>query len=141
MYTLAMTETPLPNTSPVETLAVFLRRWRGPRGVREIAAKAGLNHSIWSKLENGRISPSIETLLRLSEHTGKSIEELALMAGLSVRRSLNGRDRADRVATMALAVPRAGVLVDLLSELAPDEIDVLLTVAEGMIHHRRGGRK
>lgn len=141
MYTLAMTETPQHNTPPAETLAVFLRRWRGQRGVREIAAKVGLNHSIWSKLENGRSSVSIETLLRLAEHTGKSIEELAHMAGLAVKRSLNGRDRNDRVAAMASAVPKAGVLVDLLSELAPDEIDVLLTVAEGMIHHRRGGRK
>ena len=138
MYTLAMTE--LTGPPPIETLAVFLRRWRGQRGVREVAAAIGLNHSIWSKLENGRTTLSIETLLRLSDHTGKPIEDLARMAGLTVRRSSSDPDRADRVAAMAAAVPKAGVLVDLLGELAPDEIDVLLTVAEGMIH-RRGGRR
>ena len=124
------------HSSTPETLAAFLRRWRGQRGVSEAARQAGLSvHSIWSKLEAGQ-PPSLETLILLSQHTGRDIEELAAMAGMPVRRSASDRDRSDRVDRMIAAVPKSAALVDLLSELTPSEVDTLLTVAEGMIRGR-----
>ena len=135
MYTEAM-----PNQQPSENLAVFLRRWRGQRGVTEVARAVGLStHSIWSKMEAGQ-EPSIETLLLLSEHTGKPVEELAAMAGIPVQRSLSDPDRARRIAAMEAAVPKMAVLIDLLPELDPSEIDVLLTVAEGFLRRRHEGQ-
>ena len=132
MYTNAMTE-----QRPAETLASFLRRWRGRRGISEIARDAGMSQpSIWSKLEKGQ-APSLETLILLSQHTGRDVDELAVMAGLIVRRSVNDRDRFDRIAAMEQAVPQTRVVVDLLPELTPGEIDTLLTIAEGMIRGRR----
>ena len=124
------------HSSTPETLAAFLRRWRGQRGVSEAARQAGLSvHSIWSKLESGQ-PPSLETLILLSQHTGRDIEELAAMAGMPVRRSASDRDRSDRVDRMIAAVPKSAALVDLLSELTPSEVDTLLTVAEGLIRGR-----
>jgi DNA-binding phage protein len=122
---------------PQETLATFLRRWRGNRNISEAARDAGFTtHSIWSKLEKGQ-EPKLETLLKLSEHTGKTMAELATMAGMSVHKSMSDRDRSDRIAAMTHAIPKTGPLVDLLSELTPDEVDTLLTVAEGMIRGRK----
>ena len=133
MYTTGMT-----NQQPTDNLASFLRRWRGQRGISEVTRAAGMSQpSIWSKLEKGQ-APSLETLVLLSQHTGRAVDELAVLAGLDVRRSASARDQADRVAAMVQAIPRTSVLVDLLVELTPGEVDTLLTIAEGMIRGRRG---
>jgi transcriptional regulator with XRE-family HTH domain len=135
-----MDQNAMSHNSAPETLAAFLRRWRGQRGISEMARQAGFSvHSIWSKLEAGQ-PPSLETLILLAHHTGRDIEELAAMAGMPVRRSASDRDRSDRVDRMIAAVPKSAVLVDLLSELTPSEVDTLLTVAEGMIRGREDRR-
>jgi transcriptional regulator with XRE-family HTH domain len=120
-----------------EMLASFLRTWRGERPIAEVVRESGLSaYSVWYRLEAGQ-APSLETLIRLADYTGRPIEELAAKAGMPVRKSMSDRDRAVRVAAMERAIPRMAVLVDLLAELTPAEVDTLLTVAEAMLHRRR----
>jgi hypothetical protein len=132
MYQAAMTQSPAE-----QTLATFLKRWRGERSVSEVAREAGFSvHSIWSKLEHGQ-PPSLETLILLSQYTGKGIEELAAKAGMRVQRSASDPDRAARIAAMEQAIPLTAAIIDLLGELTPAEVDTLLTIAEGL----KKGRK
>jgi len=119
------------------TLAGFLKRWRGQRSISEVAREAGFSvHSIWSKLERGQ-PPSLETLILLSQYTGRDIEDLAEKAGMRVQRSASDPDRAARIAAMEQAIPLTAAVIDLLGELSPSEVDTLLTIAEGLKRGRK----
>jgi transcriptional regulator with XRE-family HTH domain len=123
--------------TPKETtdLGRFLRQWRADKGltVEEAAAKAGFStRSIWTKIENGQKTIAVETLYSLSQLTGHTMDDLAIKLGLAIRRSRSNEERGQRVAAMAEAEQNAAALVDLLTDLSPAQIDVMVSVAEGL---------
>jgi transcriptional regulator with XRE-family HTH domain len=122
-----------------KTLGRFLRDWRMQQGltVEAAADRVGIVKSTWSNLERDKRRASLETLLRLSEQTGLAIEELARMQDPRTRASVSTEDRARRVAAVAHAIPQIDAFLDLLGELSPGEIDVLLSAAETMIYQHR----
>lgn len=63
---------------------------------------------------------------------GVTMDELARMAGIIVRVSQTVAERSRRVAALAEGDPRMGVLIDLLPELSPEQIDTLVSLVETM---------
>lgn len=111
-----------------------MRAWRKSEDltVAEAAGRAHIVKSTWSNLERGVRQPETETLLLLEQAMGIPMDELARMAGFNVRASQNVGERARRVAALAEGDPRMQVLIGLLAELSPEQIDTLVSVAEGM---------
>lgn len=116
-------------------LGRFLRQWRDDKNltVEEAASQAGFStKSIWTKIEGGQNKVSLETLFALSQLTGRTMDDLATKLGLSIRRSRSSEERGQRVAALTDAEPNAAALVDLIPDLTPGQIDVMLSVAEGL---------
>lgn len=116
-------------------LGRFLRQWRVDKNmtVEEAAEQAGFStKSIWTKIENGQAKVSLETLYALSQLTGRTMDDLANKIGLPIRRSHSSEERAQRLAALTDAEPRAAALVDLLPDLTPSQIDVMVSVGEGL---------
>jgi transcriptional regulator with XRE-family HTH domain len=135
MYTHGVRKKQEPSTD----LGKFMHQWRlDQRLTVEAAADViGVSKSTWSKLERGQRFVSLETLMALSDKTGRPVNELAAKAGQPVTVSRSNAERAQRAAALAEKVPRAGVLLDLLPELTDPEIDTLLSVGESLIRRRR----
>lgn len=122
-------------TKETTDLGRFLRKWRTDKGltVEEASAMAGFStKSIWTKIENGQKTIAIETLYALSRLTGQTMDDLAIKLGLAIRRSQSSEERGQRVAAMAEAEQNAAALIDLLPDLSPAQIDVMVSVAEGL---------
>jgi len=51
------------------------------RGIKQIAPEIGLSYSYLSKLENGHVEPSEETIRRLAEYFNVDPEILGILAG------------------------------------------------------------
>lgn len=116
-------------------LGRFLRQWREDKNltVEEAAYQAGFtSKSIWTKVENGQKVVSLETLYSLSQLTGRTMDDLARKLGLIIRRSLSSEERGQRVAALVDVEPKAAALVDLLPDLTPAQIDVMLSVGESL---------
>jgi transcriptional regulator with XRE-family HTH domain len=116
-------------------LGRFLHQWRIDKNltVEEAASQAGFStKSIWTKIENGQAKVSLETLYALSRLTGRTMDDLAHKLGLPIRRSRSSEERAQRVAALTDVEPRAAALVDLLPDLTPAQIDVMVSVGEGL---------
>lgn len=116
-------------------LGQFLRQWRVDKNVtvEEAAERARFStKSIWTKIENGQAKVSLETLYALSQLTGRTMDDLASKIGLPIRRSRSGEERAHRLAALTDVEPRAAALVDLLPDLTPAQIDVMVSVGEGL---------
>lgn len=135
MYTEAVKKTDELSTE----LGRFMRRWRGKEGltIQEAAERIGVVKSTWSMLERGVRQPETETLLALERATGTPMDELARMAGFSVRSSATAAERARRVAALAEGDPRLAILVDLLPELSPEQVDTLVSLVETMRDRNR----
>lgn len=125
---------------PTTDLGIFMRQWRTDENltVEEAAAKAGFGKSIWTKIENGQKRVALETLFAISKLTGRTMDDLAIKLGYSIRRSRSSEDRAHRVAALVEVEPKAAALVDLLPDLTPDQIDTMLTMGESL---RRKGQR
>jgi len=116
-------------------LGRFLRQWRLDKNltVEEAAAQAGFStKSIWTKIESGQKSIAVETLYALSILTGHTMDDLAAKLGLAIRHSRSSQERSQRINAMADAEQNAAALVDLLPDLTPAQVDVMLSVAEGL---------
>ena len=120
-------------------LGSFMARWRAQEGltVEEAAGRLGVAKSTWSNLERNQRTASFETLVALAELTGRTVEDLARMAGLSVTRSRSAEDQARRVADLVDRLPHLGPLIDLLPDLTAAEVDTLLSVGESRVRQRR----
>lgn len=122
-------------------LGRFLREWRTDKNmtVEEAASAAGFKtRSVWTKIENGQKTVALETIFALSVLTGRTMEDLVIKLGWTIRRSRSSEDRAARVGALVEAEPKAAALVDLLPDLTPGQIDTMLTLGEGL---RRKGQK
>lgn len=115
-------------------LGRFMRRWRKDQEwtVDRAAQEIGVVKSTWSQLERGLRTPETETLLLMERKMGVPMDELARMAGIIVRVSQTVAERSRRVAALAEGDPRMGVLIDLLPELSPEQIDTLVSIVETM---------
>jgi len=132
MYT---TDVAKKQTDNVTTdLGRFLRQWREDENltVEEAACRAGFGKSIWTKIERGQKRVALETLFALSNLTGRTMEDLMIRLGWTIRRSRSSEDRAQRMAALVEVEPKAAALVDLLPDLSPGQIDTLLTVGESL---------
>jgi transcriptional regulator with XRE-family HTH domain len=119
----------------ITELGRFLRQWRADKNltVEEAAERAGFStKSIWTKIENGQKKVALETLYALSQLTGRTLDDLANKLGLPIRYSRTSEDRGHRVAALVDVEPNAAALVDLLPLLTPAQIDVMLSVGEGL---------
>lgn len=124
----------------ITDLGHFLRQWREDEGltVEAAAERAGFStKSIWTKIENGQGKVSTETLHALSQVTGRTMDDLAIKLGFIIRRSRSSEERGQRVAAMAEGAENAAALIDLLPDLSPAQIDVMVSVAEGLRKDRR----
>ena len=122
-------------TSELPTeLGRFMRRWRKDQEwtIDRAAQEIGVVKSTWSQLERGLRTPETETLLLMERKMGVTMDELARMAGIIVRVSQTVAERSRRVAALAEGDPRMGVLIDLLPELSPEQIDTLVSLVETM---------
>src|SRR4051812_32054093 len=109
-------------------LGRFLRQWRTDKNltVEEAASQAGFStKSIWTKIEGGQDKVSLETLFALSQLTGRTMEDLAIKLGWTIRRSQSSEERGRRVVALVDVEPNAAALVDLLPDLTPAQIDVM----------------
>lgn len=124
--------------TPSEELGRFMREWRdGERlTVEQAAEEIGVSKSTWSNLERATRAASMETLIALSERTGRSVDSLAAMTGQEVRPSRTDEERARRAVVLSQKVPKARLLLDLLPELTDREIDTLLSVGENLLRQR-----
>lgn len=116
-------------------LGRFLRQWRTDKNltVEEAAEQAGFStKSIWTKIENGQKKVALETLWSLSKLTGRTMDDLAIKLGLPIRYSKTSEDRGQRIASLAESETNAAALVDLIPDLTPAQIDVMLSVGEGL---------
>jgi transcriptional regulator with XRE-family HTH domain len=61
----------------------YIKRLRSERklGVRELASKAGISHTVLSRLENGKRKPQLNTLKALAPALGVPLADLFAMAG------------------------------------------------------------
>lgn len=136
MYTGVVSKKHIP---PSPALGTFMRRWRDAENLtqEEAGRRIGLTKGAWSKLERGLTSISIETLMALSQETGISSDELAVMANYPVRHSASVEDRSRRVAELAEAMPAIGAMIDLLAELSADDVDTLVSLGESLVQKRR----
>jgi transcriptional regulator with XRE-family HTH domain len=59
-------------------MPILLRHWRERRGysVRGLAERAGVGFVTVSRIENGRMSPTVAMLEKLAEALGISVREL-----------------------------------------------------------------
>lgn len=64
-------------------LGNYLRKLREKKakGIKQVAPDIGLSYSYLSKLENGLLEPSVETIARLSEYYGADSDVLRTLAG------------------------------------------------------------
>lgn len=124
---------------PTTELGRFLRQWRESENltVEEVATRAGFGKSIWTKIENGQQRVALETLFAISNLTGRTLDDLAVKLGWSIRRSRSNEDRAQRMIALVEVEPKAAALLDLLPDLLPDQIDTMLTVGESLRHKGR----
>lgn len=133
MYTIGVSKKQTNNETT--ELGRFLRQWRVDQNltVEEAAAQAGFStKSIWTKIEGGQKKVAMETLWALSKLTGRTMDDLAGKLGLPIRPSRSNEERARRIAALADAQENAAALLDLLPDLAPAQIDLLLSAAEGL---------
>ncbi|MCC5974209.1 MAG: helix-turn-helix transcriptional regulator [Rubellimicrobium sp.] len=72
-----------------ETLGVRVKQLRTERGWTQarLADLSGLSHSALSKVENGHLSPTFETLLRIAEGLEIDLSRLLATSGPSARRT------------------------------------------------------
>jgi transcriptional regulator with XRE-family HTH domain len=58
-------------------VAILLRYWRDKRGysVRELAKRAGVGFVTVSRIENGRMSPTVDMLEKLAKALGIGVRE------------------------------------------------------------------
>lgn len=65
-------------TEPTPGISEQLRSWRVHKGLRqgELEERAGLSHNAVSRIENGKVSPKLETVERLAVSLGIGIEQL-----------------------------------------------------------------
>lgn len=126
---------------PTHELGMLLFDWRESNNLTVAAAggRVGVAKSTWSKWENGDMSPSVEALVSISAETGVPLDELATRSGHEIKISTSSEDRAHRIAAVAEAIPQVAIMVDLLTELEPHEVDTLVSVAETMIRRRKQG--
>jgi transcriptional regulator with XRE-family HTH domain len=121
--------------SEITDLGRFLRTWRTDKNltVEDAAAQAGFpSKSTWTKIENGQKRVSLETLYALSQLTGRTMDDLAAKLGWAIHRSRSSEERAQRVAALADVEPKAAALIDLLPDLTPAQIDLMLSAGEGL---------
>lgn len=72
-----------------ETLGSRVKHLRTKRGWTQarLAERGGLSHSALSKIENGQLSPTFETLLRIAEGLEIDLSRLLAASGPSARRT------------------------------------------------------
>jgi transcriptional regulator with XRE-family HTH domain len=70
---------------------VLLRHWRERRGysVRELAERAGVGYVTVSRIENGRMSPTVDMLEKLAKALGITVREFFPIS----KRPAKGRQR------------------------------------------------
>lgn len=135
MYTEVVRKKQTPSTD----LGRFMYEWRRDNGltVQAAAERIDVSKSTWSKLENGQRFVSLETLIALSQETGRAVDDLVAMLDQPITLSRSSVERGARAAALAEKVPRAGVLLDLLPELTDREVDTLLSVGESLVRQRK----
>lgn len=71
-----------------------LRAWRTHLGLKQgdLEQKAGLSHNSVSRIETGTVSPRLETLERLAEALGISVEQMQFKSPPAVVRETPDRD-------------------------------------------------
>lgn len=63
----------------VNTVGELLRAKRGGRSQRDVAARAGIDHSAVARFEGGKRMPSLPVLKRLADVLGFEEEDWALL--------------------------------------------------------------
>ena len=73
-----------------------LKRWRAARGLslRRLAARAGVDFTTIHRIENGRLSPTVNMLARLAKALGTTVPALfaAPLAGSARRKRERGKE-------------------------------------------------
>ncbi len=118
-------------------LGRMMRAWRlGQDGGWTTARAAdyiGVSKSTWSDLENGKRAISLETAKALSRATGATLDEISQMSGSPIRHSSNHQERLQRADVAAQAIPGLSLLLGHFPDFHPDEVDLLLSMAESLI--------
>lgn len=107
-----------------DALGPRLRELREARGVsgRALASRVGMSSGYISRIENGRVSPTVSTLERIAAALGES---MAALFG-----KVTERDPLVRRAERRISRSR-GVVDELLSPLPPGRLEALETTIEG----------
>ncbi len=68
-------------TSPWPNIGQRIKHLRGSRSQRSLATEAGISNSTWSKVESGKIRPSMETLVKMARVLEEPVDKLWVLAG------------------------------------------------------------
>lgn len=111
-------------------LAEQIRRWRVARGYTqaELESRAGLAHNALSRIENGLVSPRLETVESIAQALEISVEELQFREPKTLRVEDSGR-----------AVPDTELLVQRLKQLAPKRRKVVVTALVNLLDQLGAG--
>lgn len=103
-------------------LASQIRGWRVARGhtQAELESRAGLAHNALSRIENGLVSPRLETVESIARALEISVEELQFRAPLQIEDS-------------GPAVSDTDLLVKRLNKLSPKRRKAVVTALVGLL--------
>jgi transcriptional regulator with XRE-family HTH domain len=90
----------------------------------EVAEKLGIAHMVYSRLERGRMLPSVQTLLRMCSVLRISSDELLGTASA---------EEASRSAKGQSGSPKLRQLMGLARKMDEDKLDALITVAQVLL--------
>ncbi|SEL13520.1 DNA-binding transcriptional regulator, XRE-family HTH domain [Stigmatella aurantiaca] len=93
----------------------------------EVAEKLGIAHMVYSRLERGKMLPSVQTLLRMCAVLHISSDELL---GIAEAERGNRQARGPRSET---ELPRVRQLLGLARKMDEDKLDALVTVAQVLL--------
>lgn len=122
-----------------------LKELRVQRGIKQkvFAAALNMSSSAVSKWENGQNEPDMETLLKIAEYYGISMEELlkgGLAAPENTEQDLSGADTAQADTEGKTQIPKIHILKAILGIAAGFVFTVLLVTA-GIVLWRAGKKE
>ncbi|WP_434300636.1 helix-turn-helix domain-containing protein [Corallococcus exiguus] len=93
----------------------------------EVAEKLGLAHMVYSRLERGKMLPSVQTLLRMCSVLRISSDELLGIADADEGAKSGKKERGQGGA------PKLRQLTGLARKMDEDQLDALVTVAQVLL--------
>ncbi|RKH36367.1 XRE family transcriptional regulator [Corallococcus praedator] len=93
----------------------------------EVAEKLGLAHMVYSRLERGKMLPSVQTLLRMCSVLRISSDEL--LGNVSPEEA----SKAARSERGQVGTPKLRQLTGLARKMDEDQLDALVTVAQVLL--------